>query len=82
MSDSKPRKERMKLRRLVIKPRERGFDEEDEDVIKQHKTLMLETNRLAYELGLPENAKMIPVFKIRLRRFIKENLPLYVERLI
>lgn len=67
------------MRWHVIAPRPEGDFSEN---IPEQKLLNAEVLRLALDLGLPENVKMLPVFKLKMKTFVKDNCPSYIPRLV
>ena len=83
----KLRKSTSRLRYMVLSRRTLPVDIEDKNWLRQNKLLNGEIWKLTQELKLVGNngiwnEKMFPVFKIKIRRFIRENCPDYIDRLI
>ncbi len=70
-----------KLRYEVIVKRAVPFDDEDIEHARQNKLLNAELVRQSVYLNLARKPIMMPVFIIKMRRFIRENCPDYISRL-
>ena len=72
---------------MVLSHRTLPVDTEDKNWLRQNKLLNGEIWKLTLGLKLIDgngvwNEKMFPVFKIKIRRFIRENCPYYIDRIL